>query len=93
MMPSLRTSLMLSTPVASGGRLLVPVVRRLTVIHETGGYGSCTPVALLVGEGDAWTFVPLEEGIGQEVLAGIDLSGMPRAGSEGGCRAGDGDGG
>jgi hypothetical protein len=35
--------------------------------------GFCTPVALLIGEDGAWSFVPLEEGIGQDILVGLDL--------------------
>jgi len=31
------------------------------------------PVALLIREGGAWSFVSLEEGIGQDILARLDL--------------------
>jgi hypothetical protein len=73
MQPSIRERIRLAPPVTVGGRLLVPVVRMLTMSHESGGMASSTPVALLIGEGNAWSFVPLEEGIGQEILSGLDL--------------------
>ena len=58
----------LAAPVSMGGRLFVPVVRILTVSYERGGIASSTPVALLIREDGAWSFVSLEEGITQEVL-------------------------
>jgi hypothetical protein len=72
-----RSCVRLASPVALGGRLLVPLVRIFTVSHERGGIASCTPVALLIGEGDAWSFVPLEDGIGQDVLSGLTLPHPP----------------
>jgi len=73
MLPPLRSSLRLAAPVTLGRRIFVPLVRMLTASHEWGGMASCTPVALLIGEGASWSFVPLEEGIGQEVLSTLDL--------------------
>jgi hypothetical protein len=68
-----RSCVRLASPVAVGGRLLVPLVRMLTVSHERGGMASCTPVALLVREAGAWSFVPLEDGIGQDILSRLCL--------------------
>jgi hypothetical protein len=68
-----RSCVRLAEPVTLGGRLLVPLVRMLTLAHERGGIASCTPVALLVGEAGAWSFVPLEDGICQDILSGLCL--------------------
>jgi len=65
--------LRLASPVTLGGRLLVPVVRMFSVFHARGGIAHCTPVALLIGEGGIWSFVPLEDGIGQDILSGLEL--------------------
>jgi hypothetical protein len=78
---SVRARIRLAPPVTAGGRLLVPLVRMLTVSHAGGGMAHCTPVALLIGEDGAWFFVPLEDGIGQDILSGLDLApqGIPAA--------------
>jgi hypothetical protein len=65
---SVRSGLRIAPPVSWDGRLFVPVVRILAVSHGRGVIASCTPVALLIGEGDSWSFVSLEEGITQEDL-------------------------
>jgi hypothetical protein len=72
-----RSCVRFASPVSLGGRLLVPLVRILTVSHESGGIASCTPVALLVGEEGAWSFVPLEEGISQDILSLLTLPSSP----------------
>jgi hypothetical protein len=65
-------------PVAWGDRLLVPLVRVVTLSHDAGGMILGNPVALLIGEGDAWSFVSLEEGAGQEILRdGLPAHGSP----------------
>ena len=74
-----QVSLRLAPPVSAGGRLLVPLVRLSCAALGTGGMAHCTPVALLVGEGETWYLVPLEEGIGREVLEGLSLPGSTPA--------------
>ena len=74
-----QVSLRLAPPVSAGGRLLVPLVRLSCASLGTGGMAHCTPVALLVGEGETWSLVPLEEGIGREVLEGLSLPGSTPA--------------
>jgi hypothetical protein len=77
MLPPPHTALRLAPPLTLAGRLLVPVVRLITLSCEGGGFASCTPVALLVGEAGAWSFVPLEEGFCQEDLSGIEAPPSP----------------
>ena len=84
-----QTSLRLAPPVSAGGRLLVPLVRISCVPLGTGGMAQCAPVALLVRERETWSFVPLEEGIDQGILTGLDLPtapgpGLPEPGAGGG---------
>jgi hypothetical protein len=84
-----RSRLSLAPPVTLGRRLFVPLVRMLTISHERGGFALCTPVALLIGEDGAWSFVPLEEGIGQDILSGLELPQGPPAPCTGGSGPGD----
>jgi hypothetical protein len=70
-------SLSLACPVAWGGRLLVPLLRRVSLWHGGGGMTLCTPVALLIEEEGAWSFVSLEEGTGQDALGGLGSSTRP----------------
>jgi len=72
-----RSCVRLASPVALGGRLLVPLVRMLTVSHERGGIASCTPVAFLIRDAGTWSFVPLEDGIGQDILSILCLPPLP----------------
>ena len=67
------SSLRLAPPVAWGGRLFVPLIRILSFSHEKGGICLCTPVALLIGEGGAWSFVSLDPGTTQECLGELEL--------------------
>ena len=67
------SGLRLASPVALGERLFVPLVRTLTISHATGGMAHCIPVALLIGEKGVWSFVPLEDGIDQGILSGLEL--------------------
>ena len=76
-----RSGLRLAAPVFVGGRLFVPIVRMISLSHGHGGMGHAIPVALLVGEGRGWSFVPLEDGIGRDILPELEL---PPAGSPGG---------
>jgi hypothetical protein len=58
----------IQTPIQSGGRFVVPIVR------ENGFSGSCAnigfvdPVALLFEEAGHWYFVPLASGFSQKDL-------------------------
>jgi hypothetical protein len=65
------SSLRLGQPFALGGRLFVPLVSILSVSHEMGGIGYCTPVALLIEEGGTWFFVSLDPDTTQECLGDL----------------------
>jgi len=65
--------LRLAPPFAWGGRLLVPLIRIFSLSHERGGICLCTPVALFIGEGGAWSFVSLDPEITQECLGELEL--------------------
>jgi hypothetical protein len=65
--------LRLAPPVACGGRLFVPLIRILSISQEQGGFGLCTPVALLIGEGEDWFFVSLDPDTTQECLGELEL--------------------
>jgi hypothetical protein len=67
------SSLRLAPPVLLGGRLFVPIIRIFSVSNEKGGICLCTPVALLIGEGDAWSFVSLDPDITRECLEDLEL--------------------
>ena len=67
------SSLRLAPPIACGGRLFIPVIRMLSILHERGGIGFCTPVALLIEEGSVWFFVSLNPHITQECLRDLEL--------------------
>ena len=69
--------LRLAPPVTCEGRLFVPLVRILSVSHEHGGICLCTPVALLIGEGGAWSFVSLDPGTTRDCLAELELPPVP----------------
>ena len=71
--PAPPAQLILGPPVSWGGRLLVPLVRRVDLSRGAGGMVLGDPVALLIREGGAWSFVPLGDGIGQDILARLDL--------------------
>jgi len=73
MPPSTCSSLRLGSPVACGGRLFVPIIRILSISQERGGFGLCTPVALLIGEGEEWFFVSLDPETTQECLGDLEL--------------------
>jgi hypothetical protein len=66
-------SLRLGPPVACGGRLFVPLIRIFSVSQEQGGFGLCTPVALLIGEGGKWFFISLDPNTTQECLGDLEL--------------------
>lgn len=55
-------------PVSAGGRVIFPLVRRETACSTAGGTIVKSPVALLVLEDDRRYFVPLENGIAQDIL-------------------------
>ena len=67
------SSLRLAPPVSLEGRLFVPIIRIFSVSHERGGICLCTPVALLIEEGGAWSFVSLDPDITQECLEDLEL--------------------
>ena len=71
------SSLRLAQPFAWGGRLLVPLVRILSISHERGGIVLCTPVALLIGEEGAWSFVSLDPDTTPECLGDLELPPAP----------------
>jgi hypothetical protein len=62
------TALRLLDPVASGERIFLPLVRDTLVSFEQGAVVSVNPVALLFFEAGRWMFVPLDEGIGPDIL-------------------------
>jgi len=64
----------LAKPVALGGRLFVPLIRIFSFSHERGGICLCTPVALLIGEEGAWSFVSLDPDTTQECLGELELT-------------------
>jgi hypothetical protein len=66
-------SLRLAPAVACGRRLFVPIIRVLSISQEQGGFGLCTPVALLIGEGEEWFFVSLDPDTTQECLGELEL--------------------
>jgi len=55
-------------PVAFGERVFLPLVRDIMITYEQGAVVSVNPVALLISEAGSWMFVPLEEGIGPDIL-------------------------
>jgi len=65
--------LRLAPSFAWGGRLFVPIIRTLSVSHEKGGICFCTPVALLIGEAGAWSFVSLDPDTTQKCLGELEL--------------------
>jgi len=67
------SSLRLAPPVVWGGRLFVPIIRIRSISYEKGGICLCTPVALLIGEGVAWSFVSLDPDTTQECLRELGL--------------------
>ena len=73
MPPSKGERLRLGPPVVCGGRLFVPIIRILSISQERGGFGLCTPVALLIGEGEEWFFVSLDPHTTQECLKELEL--------------------
>ena len=58
----------IQTPIRSGGRFVVPVVRENGFSGSCGGTGFVDPVALLLGEGGSWYFIPLIPGFSQKDL-------------------------
>jgi hypothetical protein len=62
------TALRMLDPVACGERVFLPLVRDTLVSFEEGAVISVSPVALLISEAGRWMFVPLEEGIGPDIL-------------------------
>ncbi len=73
MPPSTGSSLRLGSPITYGRRLVVPLMRTLSVIQEHGGFGLCTPVALLIGEAEKWFFISLDPDTTQESLRELEL--------------------
>ena len=73
MPPSKGERLRLGPPVVCGGRLFVPIIRVLSISQEQGGFGLCTPVAILIGEGGNWYFVSLDPNTTQECLGELEL--------------------
>jgi hypothetical protein len=71
------SSLRLAPPVLLEGRLFVPIIRIFSVSHERGGICLCTPVALLIEEGGAWSFVSLDPDITRECLEDLELPPAP----------------
>jgi hypothetical protein len=49
----------IQTPIRSGGRLIVPVIRKNGFSGSGGTTGFVEPVALLLEEAGYWYFVPL----------------------------------
>ncbi|HTY53162.1 MAG TPA: hypothetical protein VMB35_08200 [Methanomicrobiales archaeon] len=60
--------------VSWGGRLFVPLIRRTCMNWGGGGFITGVPVALLIREEGAWSFVPLIEGVRQDILSSPGLS-------------------
>jgi hypothetical protein len=58
----------IQTPIRSGGRLLVPVVREGGFTGIGGSTGFVDPVALLFEEDGNWYLVPLVPGFSQKEL-------------------------
>jgi len=71
------SSLRCAPPFALGGRHFVPLIRILSFSHEKGGICLYTPVALLIGEGGAWSFVSLDPDTTQECLGELELPPAP----------------
>ena len=68
-----RTGPELGSPVACGERVFVPLMRLMRLTSGGGGFLLCTAVALLFGEAGTWSFVPLEDGIGQDILESLEV--------------------
>jgi uncharacterized spore protein YtfJ len=65
-------------PVDLGDKAVIPVARfGFGFGAGAGGMILCTPVALLIEEEGAWSFVSLEEGTGQDALGGPGSSTRP----------------
>jgi len=62
------TAIRMLDPVAFGERVFLPLVRDIMITYEQGAVVSVNPVALLISEAGSWMFVPLEEGIGPDIL-------------------------
>ncbi|MFY9749222.1 MAG: hypothetical protein WAK75_06020 [Methanoregula sp.] len=58
----------IQTPIRSGGRFVVPVVRENGFSGSCGTTGFVDPVALLFEEAGCWYFVPLLPGFSQKEL-------------------------
>jgi len=62
------TAIRMLDPVAFGERVFLPLVRDIIVTYEQGVVVSVNPVALLISEAGRLMFVPLEDGIGPDIL-------------------------
>jgi hypothetical protein len=51
-----------------GERVIIPLVRHTQVSSGQGIVVMANPVALLISEAGSWMVVPLEEGIGPDIL-------------------------
>jgi hypothetical protein len=67
------SSLRLAPPFLLGRRLFVPIIRIFSFSHERGGICLCTPVALLIEEGGAWSFFSLDPDTTRECLGELEL--------------------
>ena len=59
--------------VRYGGRVVIPLVREYSVVHDSGSMGMVNPVALLFEDEGVWFFVPLECGIDESILEDIGV--------------------
>ena len=63
-------------PAASwGGRLFVPLIRRTCLTWGGGGVITETPLALLIEDEGVWSFVPIADGVNQDILSSLCLRG------------------
>jgi len=71
----------LGPAVSWGGRLFVPLIMRTCLTWGGGGVITGTPIALLIEDDGAWSFVPIIDGINQDILSDIRIS-CPAGGGE-----------
>lgn len=61
-------SYQLGSKIRCAGRELCPVIRVCEFVHESGGWISADPVAILIEENGELFFAGLEEGVTEEIL-------------------------
>ena len=71
----------LGPAVSWGGRLFVPLILRTCLTWGGSGVITDTPLALLIEDEGAWSFVPIADGINQDILSDLALS-NPAEGGE-----------